>query len=127
MRQSIPILFFHGKLPYDEFQALLENTPFSLNTRKPSASENLCNFPSKVIEALLNNRIILSTIEYKQLEGMRYLKIGAQKESLKSDIRNILSMPECELLEYANQQQIAFDMFNAIRWNETMTRIELQK
>ena len=122
-----PNIIFHGKLPYDEFQALLENTPFSLNTRKPSASENLCNFPSKVIEALLNNRIILSTIEYKQLEGMRYLKIGAQKESLKSDIRNILSMPECELLEYANQQQIAFDMFNAIRWNETMTRIELQK
>lgn len=117
-------IIFHGKLPYGQFKKLLDTIPFSLNTRNPDYSENQCNFPSKVIEALSNNRIIISTIKYPQLDPLKYFHVGADKETFKRDLMEIVSKPEDELVAYANQGEIAADMFNSEKWFEIMDKIE---
>lgn len=122
-----PNIHFHGKMPFDDFKALLSSVPFSLNTRKPSAPENLCNFPSKVIEAILYNRIIISTIHYPQLDGINYFEVASDKETFKQDILHIAAMDDVQLLHYANQGNKAIERFNASRWDEVMTQIENAK
>lgn len=125
--RKYPNIHYHGKMPYDEFNALLSAVPFSLNTRKPSAPENLCNFPSKVIEALLYNRIVISTIHYPQLDGISYFEVSAEKELFKQQILQIAAMDDAELLRYANQGQNAIKRYSTERWNEVMTQIEKLK
>lgn len=122
-----PNIIFHGKMPYDEFRKLLENTTFSLNTRNPHAPENLANFPSKVIEALLYNRIVISTIDYPQLQGINYIKVADDKEMFKRDIQRVVNMTQDKLLCYANQQETVHQKFNAEKWNQIMTQIESNK
>lgn len=117
-------IIFHGKLPYEKFKELLDTTPFSLNTRNPDFTENQCNFPSKVIEALNNNRIVISTIKYPQLEPLKYLYIGAEKENFKRDLLRIISKPQQELLTFANQGTLAAEMFNSQKWFVMMDKIE---
>lgn len=125
--KEFPNIHFHGKMPYNEFNELLSAVPFSLNTRKPTALENLCNFPSKVIEALLYNRIIISTIHYPQLDGITYFEVSADKEEFKRQIRQIAAMDDTELLLYANQGQKAIERYSTKRWNEEMKQIEEYK
>lgn len=122
--RKYPNIHFYGKMPYDEFNHLLSNVPFSFNTRKPTAPENMCNFPSKVIEALLYNRIVVSTIHYPQLDGFDYFEVADEKEKFKQDIRRIAAMDDALLLQYANQSQKVIERFNTEKWNETMTKIE---
>jgi len=125
--KKYPNIIFHGKMRYDDFKILLSETPFSFNTRNPLAPENQCNFPSKVIEALLYNRIILSTIDYPQLRGINYLHVGANPKQFMSDVQRIANMPSNELMKYANQEQKVKDRFNAAVWFEIMTKLENQK
>ena len=122
--KKYPNIIFHGKLPFDEFEKLLEDVPFSLNTRKPTAIENKCNFPSKVIEALCNNRIVVSTIEYPQLESFNYLYVGSDLDSFKKDIRRITDMPQDELMRYANQGEKAIELYSPKQWYNEMSKLE---
>lgn len=115
---------YYGKLPFEEYNKLLNRIPFSFNTRKPTALENQCNFPSKIIEALCHNRIVISTIKYPQLDGLNYFFVASDKESFKSDIRRIASMPQAELLDYANQGDKATELFSADKWFEKMSELE---
>lgn len=119
-----PNIHFYGKMPMNEYKELLQRVPISLNTRKPSAIENKCNFPSKVIEAFCYNRIVASTIQYPQLEGLRYFNLGADKDSFKASIREIFNHTNEELLIYANQGETAEDMYSADRWFSIMLKIE---
>lgn len=122
--KKYPNIHFYGKLPIDKYQALLQRVPISLNTRKPSAIENRCNFPSKVIEAFCYNRIVASTIHYPQLDGLRYFELGSNKDTFIKSIRNIFSMSNDELLKYANQGELAEQMYSANRWFSIMDKIE---
>lgn len=112
----------HGKCLYKDFLRILHKSPFLLSTRDPRMPENQCNFPSKIIEGLLHNRIIVSTIDYPQLNPIKYLKVDA--DNLEDDLKKIASMPEKSLLEYANQAELTDRMFNAKQWGEAMEWIE---
>lgn len=122
--KKYPNIHFYGKMPMEKYMDLLHRIPVSLNTRKPSAIENRCNFPSKVIEAFCHNRIVASTINYPQLTNLKYFELGSDKESLKNSIRSIYSLSNEELLEYANQGDIAEKNYSARKWFEIMSRIE---
>lgn len=122
--ERYPNIHFYGKMPMDDYRKLLQRVPVSLNTRKPSAPENKCNFPSKVIEAFCNNRIVASTIHYPQLQGLKYFELGADKESFKKSIKAIFEIPEKELLTYANQGERSEQMYSAHRWLSIMDKIE---
>ena len=117
-------IIYHGMVEYDEYLRILHATPFLFSTRDPRYPENQCNFPSKVIEALLHNRIIISTIHYPQLDGIRYFEVGSDMESFKEDIQRISSLEAPEIMFYANNSSEVKARFNGTIWNECMIKIE---
>ena len=110
---------------YEEYLHILHNAPFLLNTRNPQSLENQCNFPSKIIEGLLHNRIIISTLYYNQLQGIRYFKVGSNSEVLISDLKKIVAMPSHDLLTYANQADEVRKRFNSNIWKQAIQNIEM--
>ena len=116
-----PNIIWHGHVAFSEFMSIMHSCTFQLNTRDAAYPENQCNFPSKIIEALLHNRIIVSTIKYKQLEGIDYLYVDSD---LASCIESISKMPESQLMRYANQGKKTAEMFSTSVWNEAMKKIE---
>lgn len=117
-------IIYHGLLDYNKYLQLMHNVSFILSTRNPSCPENECNFPSKIIEALLHNRIIVSTIHYKQLSGIQYFEIPVDKENLIASLRAIINLPDNELLKYANQSEKVKNNYNCNVWGINMSKIE---
>lgn len=117
-------IIWHGMVTYDEYLKLLHCCTFVLSTRDPQFPENQCNFPSKIIESLLHNRIVVSTIQYKQLEGISYLDVPSEIKTFIKCITNVSSLNKSSLLEYANQGEKVAEMFSTRVWNETLKEIE---
>lgn len=117
-------IIYHGMVEYDEYLHILHDIPFLLSTRNPNAPENQCNFPSKIIEALLHNRIVVSTLHYPQLDGINYLEVPAQTDEFVSALRHIAAMPQDNLLTYANQSEKVIHRFNTEAWKSNMKKIE---
>lgn len=117
-----PNIHWHGQLPFNKYLELLHSVTFQLSTRDQKMPENQCNFPSKIIEALLHNRAIVSTIHYPQLDSVKYFEISS--DSILEDIRKIASMPSECVNDYVNQGYIVSERFSTKIWNETMTIIE---
>lgn len=119
-----PNIKYHGCVPYNEYLDILHSTPFLLSTRNPEFPENQCNFPSKIIEALLHNRIIVSTLHYEQLNGVKYFEVPANTDGFIKAIEHIANTDEKELICFANQSEIVKTMFNTTVWKEKMCNIE---
>lgn len=117
-------IIYHGNLSLVEYKTLLSEIPFLLSTRNPSMPENNCNFPSKIIEGLLYNRIIISTIHYPQLEGINYFEVGSTLDEFLFDVRNIVAKDRSELLPYANQSNIVQEKFSCEVWKKAVIDIE---
>ena len=117
-------IIYHGLVEYEEYLRILHDTTFLLSTRNPAMPENQCNFPSKIIEALLHNRIVVSTIHYEQLEGIHYLEVAADLDKFRMDLSHITQMPETDLLTYANQADNVRQRFHVGVWKEWMQKIE---
>ena len=75
----------------------------------------------------MHNRIVISTIHYEQLDGIRYLEVAADEKSFMRDILGLSKRPEKDLLLYANQGQIVSKRFNTGVWKDTMYNIENHK
>lgn len=119
-----PNIIYHGILPLDAYLDLLHSVTFQLSLRNPDWGDNQCNFPSKIIEALLHNRIIISTIHYPQIEGIKYIETERSVEDFEKTLRQIKSMREEELINYANQSELVRQKFNPDVWIDWMTKIE---
>ena len=117
-------IIYHGLLSYEKYLELLHSIVFLLSTRQPDYPDNECNFPSKMIESLLHNRIVISTIDYVQIQDLKYIKVSNIPHKFENDIKKICEMSETELLNYANQSNTVFNKFNPIQWNEIMHKIE---
>lgn len=122
-----PNIKYHGCVSYDEYLTILHNTPFLLSTRNPTYPENQCNFPSKIIEALLHNRIIVSTLHYEQLNGIRYFEVPANCDGFIKEIEKISRSENNELMLYANQSALVKEKFSTEVWNNIMNIIENHK
>lgn len=125
--KNCPNIIFYGQLPYEDYLQIFHHVSFQLSTRNPKCPENECNFPSKIMEALLHNRIVISTIHYEQLDGIHYFKAEADETNFMNDIMRISEMTEQELMPYANQGRLVSHRFNAGVWKDTMERIEKHK
>jgi len=115
---------YWGKVSKERFQYLLDTNPFVLSTRDKEFSENKCNFPSKIIEALLHNRIVISTLHYDQLNEINYFEIPDDIDGMTDSIRMISNMSDEELMAFANQSEKVEFLFSTEKWSETMTAIE---
>lgn len=117
-------IHWHGQLPYKDYLELLHSISFQLSMRDIRFPENQCNFPSKILEALHHNRIIISTIHYPQLEGVKYFTVNPVKETLVHEIKAIVNLQETVLLSYANQSELVSHRFSVKVWNSAMEKIE---
>lgn len=117
-------IHWHGQLPFKDYLELLHSVTFQLSTRNPQMPENQCNFPSKIIEALHHNRIIISTIEYPQLDRVKYFTVNSEKEKFYGEIKDISNLPEEKLLRYANQDVVIENFFSTMVWLNAMVKIE---
>lgn len=117
-------IHWHGQLPFEDYMELLHGITFQLSTRDARFPENQCNFPSKIIEALHHNRIVVSTIEYPQLENVKYFTVNPDKNRFYNEIKKISNLPEEELLSYANQSEKIENFFGTTVWQNAMARIE---
>lgn len=118
-------IHYLGLISMDEYFNLLhEKVTFQLSTRDTRSAENQCNFPSKVIEALLHNLAVVSTIEYPQIAGINYLKIGSDVDAMTRDIEAITKMTEEEIGRYVNQGNLVRERFSTEVWTDAIQRIE---
>lgn len=117
-------IHWHGQLLFKDYLELLHSVTFQLSTRNPQMPENQCNFPSKIIEALHHNRIIISTIEYPQLDRVKYFTVNSEKEKFYGEIKDISNLPEEKLLRYANQDVVIENFFSTMVWLNAMVKIE---
>ncbi len=119
-----PNIVYHGMLQYGEYLDLLHHVPFLLSTRDPQAPENLCNFPSKIIEGLLHNRIIISSMHYHQLEGIKYIETSVNQPDFRATLQRVTQMSSEELLSFANQSDMVKRLFCSEVWMKWMETIE---
>lgn len=124
--QKYSNIIYHGVLSFDAYLDLLHSVTFQLSLRNPDWKDNQCNFPSKIIEALLHNRIVISTIHYPQIEGIEYIETERSVEGFVRTLQQIRAMHNEVLMNYANQSELVKKKFNPDVWNEWMTKIECQ-
>jgi hypothetical protein len=117
-------IHYYGQINFENYIELLHNTPFLLSMRDPKFLGNQANFPSKVIEGILHNRIIISTIHYEQLNGLNYFEVTSKLDTLITELRQIISMPKEKLINYANQSNFAKANFSPKQWENIMSEIE---
>jgi hypothetical protein len=102
----------------------MHRVTFLLSTRDESYPENQCNFPSKIIETLLHNRIVISTIDYKQLDEIKYVKVDMNCDAFMKQVSEISRKPHEVLMQYANQGALVSKMFSTEVWNKNIAEIE---
>lgn len=118
-------IHYHGLLSYDSYLEILGKTTFCLNTRDSNYKENEFNFPSKIIEHLLYNKIIVSSMEYNQLENIKYFNIGSDEKCMLDFFKSLKEFSDSKLFKYANQSKIVKEIFGIEKWREVMVRIDI--
>lgn len=119
-----PNIKYHGSVSFNDYLNIMQRVTYQLSTRDESYPENQCNFPSKIIESLLHNRIVISTIAYKQLDEIKYFKVDSNCDAFKRQVLEICTKPNEVLMQYANQGALVTKMFSTEVWNKTMIDIE---
>ena len=122
-----PNIIHHGSLSLNDYLVIIHRVTYQLSTRNESYPENQFNFPSKIIESLLHNRIVISTMSYKQLGEIKYFKVDSNCDAFKMQVLEICNRPKAVLMQYANQVSLVTKMFSTEVWNNTMTNIENYK
>jgi len=114
-----------GLLEYNDYLKVLENATFSINSRNPSYEENNFNFPSKTIEHLKHNKVIVSTMEYSELEGIKYFYVKPTVDDFMIFFNKLKTIDKRLLLEkYVNQSEKVYELFGVSKWKDNFTRLE---
>lgn len=114
-----------GFLEYEEYLSVLEGITYSINSRDPSYLENNFNFPSKSVEHLKHNKIVISTMEYSELKGINYFYVQPTFQDLIKFLKELELMDENLLLEkYANQSNKVSELFGVSNWKRSFEEIE---
>ena len=116
-------IHFKGYLSREEYEKLFKEVTSCISFRDPSYPENLNNFPSKIIEYMSYNKLILSTIQYPELEGLDYEYVEFDVDAVKEHLQKIMEEPP---LNYEQSAKL-HDKFSIERWKETFLMIENNK
>jgi glycosyltransferase involved in cell wall biosynthesis len=123
--QVYPNIRFLGLLTYDKYIEILEDCTFCINSRNPAYKDNEFNFPSKLIEYLLNNKIVISTMQYPEIRDLNYFYVEHDFNSLVDFLHTISIFDEQLLLsQYANQSQRILKKFGTEQWRKSFDIIE---
>jgi len=119
-----PNIRYLGYINFEDYKDLLVKSDVCLSLRNPSYEENNYNFPSKVLEFFAYDKIVISTIDYPELEGFQYIYCQYDKKSVIDVIRKLCKMSVDDLDFYRNNSAKLEEYFSADSWRKSMAQIE---
>ena len=116
---------FRGYLSYDNYLKIYDEVDVCISSRNPTYLENDNNFPSKIIEYFSYNKIVISTIEYPELENFKYFYCDYSIDSIYKTINKIINLPLDEQNKYKDNYNALEVNFSSKSWLQSIQRIEL--
>ena len=118
-------IIYHGFMDVDSYKKMSKQIDFCLSLRNPSLPENRNNFPSKSLEYLSDAKILISTILYPELNGVKYVYSDYSEEALANVVVKLSQMDEDELKQYANNKDVLLKKFSERAWKHAFEYLEL--
>lgn len=113
-----------GYLEYEEYKRLIGSIPIGLSLRDPSFPINENNFPSKILEYFALNKIVLSTIDYPEIEGFNYFKCNYNADEITDLIQQIAQMDESDLRIYMQHSENLENSVSEKAWTTAFSSVE---
>jgi glycosyltransferase involved in cell wall biosynthesis len=123
--EDYPNIHYLGYLDYDEYLKLYDKVDVCLSLRDPDFPENANNFPSKILEYFSYNKIVISTINYPELAGFRYVKSEYKEDALCEIVMELSSGNKQDLIELSDNREALKLNFSVESWMESFNKIEL--
>jgi len=117
-------IHYLGYINFEEYKKLLAESDVCLSLRNPSYEENNYNFPSKILEFFAYDKIVISTIDYPELEDFQYIYCQYDKERVIDEIRKLSNITDDERKMFGKNHEKLKKNFSADSWIEAMTQIE---
>lgn len=118
-----PNINFMGMLSMEDYYHLLSECDVCLNLRNPYLPENQNNFPSKLLEYLSQNKIVISTMEYPELKGLKYIHIPYNEQKMVTWFKQNISNTEL-LYQYTNNKENLKKLVSETTWINKINEIE---
>lgn len=123
--EKYPNIRFLGFLGYAEYVELLAKVDFVLSLRDTSVEKNLYNFPSKIIEYFIGNKIVISTKRYSTLDPESYIFSEYDKQQLKEAISRLVQLPDQEIRKMQSAaNNFARENFSYQSWKDAVRGLE---
>lgn len=110
---------------YSDYLDFIQGVDITLSLRNPDSPVNHYNFPSKILETLAYNKVVLSTIEYPELDGVNYLLAPYNKECLKLYIQEIITgRKDSEIEKCLDNTDVLTERYSEKAWIEAFKKME---
>lgn len=113
-----------GFLDNNTYMKVLNQHDICLNFRNPNLAENKNNFPSKLIEYIYSNKIVISTMKYPELKDIDYYSIDYNIQSILEAIQDIQTTDELDLLKKRSQSNKLYDICSPEKWRSSIKQLE---
>ena len=117
-------IHFMGNMQYEDYLKLLDKSTICLNLRNPYLLENNNNFPSKILDYFSKGKIVLSTMQYPEIDGANYIYIPFEEQALIRSIKEILVIDNSELLKYSDNILFIRQNFSVESWKQTIQAVD---
>ena len=117
-------IHFMGNMQYEDYLKLLNKSTICLNLRNPYLLENNNNFPSKILDYFSKGKIVLSTMQYSEIDGANYIYIPFEEQALIRSIKEILVIDNSELLKYSDNILFIRQNFSVESWKQTIQAVD---
>lgn len=109
----------------EDYISFLQSVDYTLSLRDPASPVNHYNFPSKILETLAFNKVVISTIEYKELDGVNYIVLPYELKEFKKGVNNLLHENNSSLIDKCiNNTDILLEKYSEKSWIEAFTKME---
>lgn len=116
-----PNVHYLGFTSYEDYLTLLSSANVCLSLRDPKYPENQNNFPSKILEYLSYNKVVLSTMDYPELEGWEYVVCDYELDSLLEKL-SIIKETYSDYSHLKNKERVSNLCIES--WKDNIKKIE---
>jgi len=117
-------IHYLGYLSFDNYNDMLKSVFCCLSLRDPSVPENINNFPSKILEYINMNKLVISTIYYPELRDLKYILSDFNSGNLVNIITNIKENQIFYINNYLMQSNKLREYFSNESWFDSIVQIE---
>lgn len=116
---------YKGFVPQEEYNQILSGAFCCLNFRNPNLPENQNNFPSKMLEYLNHDKLVISTMHYPELEDIPYLSADYNIESCMNAVQKALEILHSgKQTEFCSSERIQ-SLCSPEKWKKTIQRLSM--